>query len=547
MTTREQLGLNANWIPMDSSKSGGSDEFLVKKVNQLEEKVTELKELEYKTISKEIVGDIYSPMLKLEPDYTNHRVKIFLKDVSNKVQVRFKVNTNIDWTVVTVDKPYTISLAEEYSPLLAKYGLRKMALDVILENVQVKGFESLPVQIEATGYDGFKRKEFNSNGEVNLIYKSEYINVVNRYKAEKIIDEDNDSVLTDVEDVISPGSEKDTFIVDLNTPFRYTVFKYDISMSMMEGSKITYAPELKLLCTWKEGLDLIVKEVTIPWRNKADQLKAKLSPIEVYSAHGGQGWGVKNYGYYGNKSGVPVYVFAPKMYGCLSYIYKSDCSEWYGYFFDHFSAAFIKNGKVVPRTQGDVFKLATDPRGVYNYTNNVVSIDRGTQHRIQYDLLKDLDLSRDSYHKASKQFSIRQHVGIVVGDFGNNSTIEVWSYVPTALGDSSIITTTQMLSSIINKDTGEFNRDNAQYSRWNSNECVLHQTLARNQDGEIYVRDSQITTLDVFFKNFIAKSEEWKTKNPDKVETQGVKGDYTRKFIWEGIYDYYNRGNNESI
>ena len=63
MTTREQLGLNANWIPMDSSKSGGSDEFLVKKVNQLEEKVTELKELEYKPISKEIVGGTYSPCL----------------------------------------------------------------------------------------------------------------------------------------------------------------------------------------------------------------------------------------------------------------------------------------------------------------------------------------------------------------------------------------------------------------------------------------------------------------------------------------------------
>ena len=47
MTTREQLGLNANWIPMDSSKSGGSDEFLVKKVNQLEEKVNGLEDSTY--------------------------------------------------------------------------------------------------------------------------------------------------------------------------------------------------------------------------------------------------------------------------------------------------------------------------------------------------------------------------------------------------------------------------------------------------------------------------------------------------------------------
>lgn len=536
MTTREQLGLNANWIPMDSSKSGGSDEFLVKKVNQLEEKVTELKELEYKPISKEIVGGTYSPMLKLEPDFTNHRVKIFLKDVSNKVQVRFKVNTNMNWTVVTVDKPYTISLAEEYNPLLVKYGLRKMALNVILKNVQVKGFESLPVQIEATGYDGFKRKEFNSNGEVNLIYKSEYINVVNRYKAEKIIDEDADSVLTDVEDVISPESEKDTFIVDLNTPFRYTIFKYYISMSMMEGSKITYAPELNLLCTWKEGLDLMVKEVTIPWRNKTDQLKPKLFPVSV-TKDGSHG--VEKYGYYGNKSGVPVYVFAPKMYGCLSYIYKSDCSEWYGYFFDHFSATFIKNGKVVPRTQSDeIFKLATDPKGVYNFTNNVVTVNRKTSHSSEFRNLRNLELDRNSYNTALKQFSIRQHVGVVESDFDNNSTIEVWSYLPNALGNSSVSTSSQLLSSIINKDTGEFNRDNASYSRWGNNNCVLHQTLAINQNSEVYVRDYQITTLDVFFKNFIAKSEEWKTKNPDKVETQGIKGDYTRKFIWNGIYDY---------
>lgn len=534
MTTREQLGLNANWIPMDSSKSGGSDEFLVKKVNQLEEKVNELKELEYKPIFKEVVGDIYSPMLKLEPDYTNHRVKILLKDVSNKVQVRFKVNTNADWTVVTVDKPYTISLAEEYNPLLAKYGLRKMALDVILKNVQVKGFESLPVQIEATGYDGFKRKEFNSNGEVNLIYKSEYLNVVNKYKAEKIINEDDESVLTDVEDVISPGSEKDTFIVDLNTPFRYTVFKYDIiSMSMMEGSKITYAPELKLLCTWKEGLDLMVKEVTIPWRNKADQIKAKLRPIRVENS----GYNATKYGYYGDKGGFPIYVFAPKLYGCLSYIYKTDCSEWIGYFFDHFSATFIKNGKVVPRTQGDVFKLATDPRGVYSYTNNVVSVDRSTSYYSSYSGLKDLGLSRDTYRTALKSYSIRQHAGIIESDFNNGGTYEIWSYIPQILGDSSITTSSQMLSSIINKDTGEFNRDDTRYEKWRNNYCVLHQTLAKVGDV-VQVTNSEITTLDVFFKNFIAKSEEWKAKNPDKVETQGVKGDYTRKFIWNGIYDY---------
>lgn len=533
MTTREQLGLNANWIPMDSSKSGGSDEFLVKKVNQLEEKVNELKDLEYKPISKEIVGDTYSPMLKLEPDHTNHRVKIFLKDVSNNVQVRFKVNTNMDWMVVTVDKPYTISLAEEYNPLLAKYGLRKMALDVILKNVQVKGFESLPVQIEATGYDGFKRKELNSDGEVNLIYKSQYINVVNRYKAEKIIDENDDSVLTDVEDVISPGSEKDTFIVDLNTPFRYTVFKYDISMSMMEGSKITHAPELNLLCTWKEGLDLMVKEVTIPWRNKADQIKVKLRPIVVKHDK----YNAKAYGYYGNKEGFPVLVYAPKLYGCLSYIYKTDCSEWYGYFFDHFSATFIKNGKVVPRTQGDVFKLATDPRGVYEFTNNIVSIQRETRYENDLQNLPALDLSSGPYKNAARGFSIRQHVGIVEEDFNNNSTVEVWSFLPRMLGDSSIITTTQMLSSIINKDTGEFNRDNTSVDRWRSNECVLHQTLVKNRN-EVSILNSEITTLDVFFKNFIAKSEEWKTKNPDKVETQGIKGDYTHKFIWNGIYDY---------
>lgn len=273
MITREQLGLNANWIPMDSSKSGGSDEFLVKKVNQLEEKVTELKELEYKPISKEIVEGTYSPMLKLEPDYTNHRVKIFLKDVSNKVQVRFKVNTNMDWTVVTVDKPYTISLAEEYNPLLAKYGLRKMALDVILKNVQVKGLESLPVQIEATGYDGFKSKEFNSNGEVNLIYKSEYINVVNRLKSKKIYDESNGDSLN-LDDIITPLSERNAFIVDVTSEkVKCSVFVLEEDSIYILGTKITYAPVLHLLKTWKEGLELRYEEDTIPWRDAAEQAK----------------------------------------------------------------------------------------------------------------------------------------------------------------------------------------------------------------------------------------------------------------------------------
>lgn len=533
MTTREQLGLNANWIPMDSSKSGGSDEFLVKKVNQLEEKVTELKELEYKPISKEIVGGTYSPMLKLEPDYTNHRVKIFLKDVSNNVQVRFKVNTNAYWTVVTVDKPYTISLAEEYNPLLVKYGLRKMVLDVILKNVQVKGFESLPVQIEATGYDGFKRKEFNSNGEVNLIYKSEYINIVNRLKSKKIYDESNGDSLN-LDDIITPLSERNAFIVDVTSEkVKCSVFVLEEDSIYILGTKITYAPVLHLLKTWKEGLELRCEEDTIPWRDAAEQAKVKLQPIRVENS----GFNASKYGYYGDKEGFPIYVFAPKLYGCLSYIYKTDCSEWIGYFFDHFSAAFIKNGKVVPRTQGDVFKLATDPRGVYNYTNNVVSVDNKTLYYNSYSNLKDLDLSRDTYRAALRSYSVRQHAGIVESDFNNGSTYEIWSYIPQVLGDSSITTSIQMLSSIINKDTGEFNRDDTRYEKWRDNHCVLHQTLAKVGD-RVQVSNSEITTLDVFFKNFIAKSEEWKTKNPDKVETQGIKGDYTRKFIWNGIYDY---------
>lgn len=221
----------------------------------------------------------------------------------------------------------------------------------------------------------------------------------------------------------------------------------------------------------------------------------------------------------------------------MSYIYKTDCSEWIGYFFDHFSAAFIKNGKVVPRTQGDVFKLATDPRGVYNYTNNVVSVDNKTSYYNSYSNLKDLDLSRDTYRAALRSYSVRQHAGIVESDFNNGSTYEIWSYIPQILGYSSITTSTQMLSSIINKDTGEFNRDDTRYEKWRDNRCVLHQTLAKVGD-RVQVSNSEITTLDVFFKNFIAKSEEWKTKNPDKVETQGIKGDYTRKFIWNGIYDY---------
>lgn len=533
MTTREQLGLNANWIPMDSSKSGGSDEFLVKKVNQLEEKVNELKELEYKPISKEIIGGTYSPMLKLEPDYTNHRVKIFLKDVSDKVQVRFKVNTNMDWTVVTVDKPYTISLAEEYSPLLAKYGLRKMALDVILKNVQVKGFESLPVQIEADGYQGFKSKSNTADG-VNLTYRSEYLNVVNEYRSKLVIHENTDSQLTDVDSVIYPSPRSNVFTIDLRTPFRYNVFILESGASYVDGTTYNGSSNANILCTWKEGLDLRFKEVIIPWRSQEDQLKAKLSPIQVSNG----GHGVEKYGYYGDKSGHPIYVFAPKLHGCLSYIYKTDCSYWYGYFFDHFSATFIKNGKVVPRTQGDVFKQATDPRGAYNFTNNVVSIDRDQGYGNNYHNLKDLDLSKNSYMQAAKSYSIRQHAGIVDNDFDNLlDTVEIWSFLPGIIGNSSIIISTQMLSSIINKDTGEFIRDNDSYNTWKNNACVLRQIIAKN-GNEVYLHRLEVTTLDVFFKNFIAKSEEWKKKNPDKVETDSIKGDYTRKFIWNGIYDY---------
>lgn len=533
MTTREQLGLNANWIPMDSSKSGGSDEFLVKKVNQLEEKVTELKELEYKPISKEIVGDTYSPMLKLEPDYTNHRVKVLLKDVSTKVQVRFKVNLNIDWTVVTVDKPYTISLAEEYNPILAKYGLRKMTLNVILKNVQVKGFESLPVQIEATGYDGFKSKEFNSNGEVNLVYKSEYVSVVNRFKSTRIYEESNGDSL-DISDIITPTSERNTFIVDARSEkVKCSVFMLSED-AYTEGTKILNAPVLHLLKTWKDGLNLRYEEETVPWLDDAELAKAKLQPIRVENS----GHDATKYGYYGNKTGFPILVYAPKMFGCLSYIYKTDCSEWIGYFFDHFSATFIKNGKVVPRTQSDeVFKLATDPRGVYNFNNNIALVDSKTPYYSAYSNLKALDLSRDPYRTALRGYNVRQHVGLVESDFNNGSTYEIWSYIPQILGDSSVTTSSQMLSSIINKDTGEFNRDNTRYTNWSTNKCVLHQTLAKVGD-RVQVTNVEVTTLDVFFKNFIAKSEEWKTKSPDKVETQGIKGDYTRKFVWNGIYDY---------
>ena len=350
-----------------------------------------------------------------------------------------------------------------------------------------------------------------------------------------MIREDTNSHLTDIDQVIALSNISNTFTIDTRTPFKYNVFILEEGISYVSGT-VYKGATANILCTWKEGLSLRIKEVIIPWKSQEDQLKSKLSPIKVNNDSEYQG--AEKYGYYGDKSGFPIYVFAPKLFGCLSYIYKTDCSYWYGYFFDHFSATFIKNGKVVPGTQGDVFKLATDPRGAYNFTNNVVEIDRDTKNNSSYKNLKGLDLSRDSYIRAAKGYNIRQHAGIVDGDFSDlNDTVEIWSFLPGIIGDSSIVTSTQMLSSIINKDTGEFIRDNVNYDTWRNNACVLRQIIAKNRD-DVYLHRLEVTTLDVFFKNFIAKSTEWMNKNPDKVETNGIKGDYTRKFIWKGVYDY---------
>lgn len=561
MTTREQLGLNENWIPMDSSKSGGSDEFLVKKVNQLEEKVNELDTLSFRSPINEGYKCLLTVSIieKLSKVYA----EIKLSGGESGQKVKFRIDN--DHYTITRNSSVNIEVPEVQDIKLAEYGVHAYYLNLILRDILVSGLSPLEVKTEGTQGNEFDRIE-----KLNPIveYENEGVRELKAYREIKKLSWDStktvdvfrsvrreqynstntpiakESILQDTEENVFNVRTVDSRKAFIHPNMISGVVTYE-DASHTPRNKIRGFKAIKVL----EVLDIgpVVKcvETELTWKSSEEVLKDKLQPHLLVSEYN---LGVKRYGYYEDITGYPVVIYAPNTIDCISYVYKSDLSQWFGYFSAGVGGMFIKNAKSVPITVNIPFRyrnedgygrnIAVHPikdPSLYTTPINISSLGLiGYYKSIAIDLSS---LYPDQDGAISGLF-YRGHVGLTHKDFEDNKTVEVWTFTQRAVNSNNIYTNIQAMSSLINKDTGEFITAHADYQKWKTNKCVIHQTLQK-VGREIKVVNIELTTLDVFFKNFIAKSEEWKTKNPSKVEVEGgnPKGNFDKVWTWDEVYD----------
>lgn len=563
MTTREQLGLNANWIPMDSSKSGGSDEFLVKKVNQLEEKVNELDTISYRT-----------PFIT-KSDGSLLVVTVIDKDSKKYASISFGDNPNLrvrikideEWHTVTSTMPVDIEIPELMDNKLAEYGIHVYYLDLQLKEILVSG--SSPFRIKAE--NDSQGNNFDRVDEFIPMTKVEGTRYVRARKEIKILSYDKSRTLdvlglfdfstryssenkSTIKGFISQETEENVFKVKYSANTSVMAFIHPSMLSGIVKYQEDYSTKIKIqgfkTVKFLEVLDiepyrLKLKETEITWKPYEELLKDSLQPCMMISE---RNLGVKKYGYDKDVTGYPILAYAPRVRDCISYVYKSDLSEWLGYFSDGVGGMFIKNAKSVPRTVNIPFRYRNEDGYGGNITVHPIKdpsiyatiTQIGGLDLLGYYKSKAVDLPKQypDQDSAIIDLSYRGHVGLTHKDFEDNKTIEVWTFTQRAINSNSIYTTVQSLSSLINKDTGEFITAHADYQKWKNNKCVIHQTLQK-VGREIKVVNIELTTLDVFFKTFIAKSEEWKTRNPSKVEVEGgnPKGNFDKVWTWDETYD----------
>lgn len=563
MTTREQLGLNANWIPMDSSKSGGSDEFLVKKVNQLEEKVNELDTMSYRSPTSKGYQCLLAVSIKTKD--SKKYASIGLSDGDESLRVKFKIDGK--WYLVTVATPVNIEVPELMNSKLAEYGVHVYYLRLYLTNILVSG--SIPFRIK-TEKDG-QNNNFDSVDEfISVNPEVEGVRNVRATKEIKILSYDSsktEDILKIREDEERYGNDRVSIVRSLvvqNTEenvFRVgtggnSSTKVFIHPSMLRGLvhyeenyiskyKIQGFKTVKFLEVLDIDQSLRYVETEITWKPREELLRDQLQPCMLISENR---QGVKKYGYDKDVTGYPILAYAPNVRDCISYVYKSDLSEWLGYFSDGVGGMFIKNVKSVPRTVNIPFRYRNEDgygknktvypiKDPYFYESEelISSIDM-----LGFLKSKSIDLPNPypDQDNAIIDLSYRGHVGLTHKDFEDNKTVEVWTFTQKAINSNNIYTNIQAISSLINKDTGEFITAHADYQKWKTNKCVIHQTLQK-VGKEVKVVNIELTTLDVFFKTFIAKSEEWKTRNPSKVEVEGSnpKGNFDKAWTWDEVYD----------
>lgn len=560
MTTREQLGLNANWIPMDSSKSGGSDEFLVKKVNQLEEKVNELDSLSFRSPISEASKCLLTVSIIKRDSKVYAAISLSGGESSQKV--KFRIDN--DHYTITRNSNVNIEVPEVQDIKLAEYSVHAYYLNLILRDILVSGLS--PLEVKTTGTQG---NEFDRIEKTNPLTEYEDGNrELRAYKEIKLLFWDS----TKTEDVFRAGKEeqynssntsiaKESILqdteenvfnvrkVDLRRAFIHPNMKSGVvtyeDASFTTRSKIRGFKAIKVL----EVLDIgpVVKcvETELTWKSSEELFKDRLQPCVLISNNMR---GVKKYGYDKDVTGYPILVYAPNVRDCISYVYKSDLSEWLGYFSAGVGGMFIKNAKSVPRTVNIPFRYRNEDGYGRNITVHPIKdpyLYRSNELIASINMLGfgksravDLPNPYPEQDNAIRGLYYRGHVGLTHKDFEDNKTIEVWTFTQRAVNSNSIYTNIQAMSSLINKDTGEFITAHADYQKWKTNKCVIHQTLQK-VGQEIKVVNIEITTLDVFFKTFIAKSEEWKTRNPSKVEVEGSnpKGNFDKVWTWDEVYD----------
>ena len=560
MTTREQLGLNANWIPMDSSKSGGSDEFLVKKVNQLEEKVNELDTISYRS-PVEGNSECLLIVRVIEKDSKKY-ASIILNSSDSSFKVKFNLGDN--HYIVTYKSPVNIEIPEIIDSKLAEYGIHAYYLNLELRGILVSGSSPFKIKTDRGGQDNY----FDRVDSFTPIFSEEDSREVRAYKEIKVLTWDstktadiylatdhrvefNSSNTATAKSLISQDTEENVFKVsrrDTSRAFIHPNMKsgaitYDdksfTTKYKIQGFKTINVLEVLNIAPLK------YTETTITWKPYEEQLKDKLQPCLMVSE---RNLGVKKYGYDKDITGYPILVYAPNSVDCISYVYKSDLSEWLGYFSYGVGGMFIKNANSVPRTVNIPFRYRNEDGYGGNITVHPIkdpSIYATVTQISNLDLLgyyksKAVDLPKPypEQDDAIIDLSYRGHVGLTHKDFEDNKTIEVWTFTQRAINSNTIYTTVQAMSSLINKDTGEFITAHADYQKWKNNKCVIHQTLQK-VGQEVKVVNIELTTLDVFFKTFIAKSEEWKTRNPGKVEVEGgnPKGNFDKVWTWDELYD----------
>lgn len=571
MTTREQLGLNANWIPMDSSKSGGSDEFLVKKVNQLEERVNGL-ELSGFRVPNTDRHEQTSLIVSLAKENEKVIVTFSLNYANEISKVMFLYNGK-RYTVTVTDK-VKFEVPELLDTKLAEYGVHCYCLDMVLDDILISSIDAISVSSyfgnilkQTDSVSGGRRKVYL---ELNLKYSDYDTSKAKVISIPRGPEMYNDQNRSEARNIIELSTDTNVFIINRNASGSTHIFLHPDYKSFLvknpgnseETGKIAGSPKIKTLQVLDIRNGVIIKdEVEFIWKPTEEALKDKLIPMIIGNSDNVRNGIRGDYGYYGDKSGYPVVVFSPNQRNCITYAYKSDLSEWLGYFAENASGLFIKNAKSVPSFYSSQYLVPfsqrsdgyrTEKEDPYLYDvqrpkNRIYnSSDSSYFYAYPYGSFSEFtgrvvfgDNWPPKYIDVVKELTYRGHIGATLKDFDNNKTVEVWTFCQIAINSNSAREMyVNNLSSLINRDTGEFITANQDYENWKNNKCVIHQTLQRVGE-EIKVVGIEVTTLDVFFKNFIAKSEEWKAKNSSKVEVEGSspKGNFNRQWQWDEIVD----------